>query len=120
MRGQKIVNTHAETLSKLAWTPYGIDGRREVDILPLYDTIPHKHHGSKAALLRYGAGAVVPPHEHLGFELIYIISGTLQDDNGVYECGDCIVYEPQTVHGLWSDGGCVFLVVWEGPVVRTG
>jgi anti-sigma factor ChrR (cupin superfamily) len=72
--------------------------------------------GAAAALLRYEPGAAVPRHEHTGFEHILILDGAQSDDNGHYPAGTFAVNAPGTSHRVWSDQGCVALLIWERPV----
>jgi len=72
--------------------------------------------GPSVALLRYQPGARVPPHRHRGFEVILVISGSQSDENGTYEAGSLVINQPDDEHNVWSDDGCVVLIVWERPV----
>ncbi|MDX6804709.1 cupin domain-containing protein [Terrihabitans rhizophilus] len=72
--------------------------------------------GAAAALLRYEAGARVPRHEHTGFEHILVLDGAQCDENGHYPAGTFAINAPGTVHQVWSDEGCVALLIWERPV----
>jgi anti-sigma factor ChrR (cupin superfamily) len=69
--------------------------------------------GPTAALLRYAPGARVPSHRHLGFELIYVLSGAQSDERGTYEAGTLVVNRSGDRHSVWSDEGCLVLIVWE-------
>ncbi len=72
--------------------------------------------GASAALLRYQPGARVPPHRHPGFEVIYVMSGAQSDERGTYGAGTLIVNPPGYEHSVWSDEGCVVLIMWERSV----
>lgn len=100
----------------LKWEPYSADSRRNVEIVRLYDARDNAGHGPAAALLRYSPGARVARHRHLGYELIFVLEGVLHNDTGAHPAGTLEVCPPDSVHELWSDEGCVFLVVWEQPV----
>jgi quercetin dioxygenase-like cupin family protein len=101
------------------WTELTADGRKNVDIITLYESRNSQSGGNaKAALLRYKAGAVVPRHRHPDFELILVLTGTLRDDYGVHSAGTLVVYPPGSEHSLSSVEGCLFLVVWQQPVER--
>ncbi|CAN5391680.1 cupin domain-containing protein [soil metagenome] len=99
------------------WKPFSIDGRQQVQISRLYDDCIDGV-GPVAALVKYLPGAVVPAHQHQGSELILVVEGELIDDEGVYGEGTMKIYAPGSVHALSSTTGCVFLVVWEQPVMR--
>jgi len=73
-------------------------------------------HGPSVALLRYRAGARVPPHRHRGFEVIVVVSGTQSDEGGTYDAGSVVVNQGGDEHSVWSDQGCVVLIVWEQPI----
>jgi anti-sigma factor ChrR (cupin superfamily) len=40
----------------------------------------------------------------------------LHNDSGTHQAGTIEICAPGSTHELWSDEGCVFLVVWEQPV----
>lgn len=101
----------------LGWEPYGSDGRSSVQIHRLYDA-REDGKGPAAALLRYLPGARVPTHLHQGYELILVLEGELINDAGKHGPGVLEICPPGNMHSLGSDTGCVFLVVWEQPVVR--
>lgn len=105
---------HRESLN---WQPYGSDGRDRVQIHWLYDA-RQDGKGPAAALLRYLPGARVPQHLHPGFELILVLEGELINDAGVHGPGTLEICPPGNRHALYSHVGCVFLVVWEQPVIR--
>lgn len=84
-------------------------------------TISHLHKpqpGKPAALalLRYEPGARVPLHEHVGLEVICVLSGSQGDEAGTYRAGDVVVNPPGTQHCVWSEEGCVVLISWAEPV----
>jgi quercetin dioxygenase-like cupin family protein len=101
----------------LDWQPYSADGRTSVEIIKLYDDRKDGA-GPAAALLRYAPGAKVPMHLHLGTELILVLEGELIDDAGVHPAGTLEICPSGSQHTLSSETGCVFLVVWEQPVLR--
>lgn len=72
--------------------------------------------GSSAALLRYRPGARVPPHLHTGFEVIYVVAGAQSDERGTYTAGSLVVNRAGDEHSVWSEGGCVVLILWEHPI----
>ncbi|MBP2315698.1 cupin domain-containing protein [Azospirillum soli] len=119
MRGARVLQniaTASETLKQLDWTSYDQPGRSGVQIHPLYDTSDTGPGGPAAALVRYLPGARVLRHRHPGYELIYVLEGELVNDSGRHGPGTLEVCPPDSSHALWSDTGCVFLVVWEQPV----
>jgi anti-sigma factor ChrR (cupin superfamily) len=67
-------------------------------------------------LIRYEPGASVPLHLHTGDEHIYVLSGSQQDERGVYQTGS-YVYNPEgSQHSVRSEDGCMVLVHWHKPV----
>lgn len=61
-----------------AWLP----GEDNLKIMPLYD------HGTESvALYQWPAGTRYYPHLHFGGEEIFVLSGTLQDEFGIYPQG---------------------------------
>lgn len=93
----------------LAWE----DFRPGVRIHWLYRT---DEKGPAAALLRYEPGAVVPLHEHVGWEHIFILSGAQSDGIRRSEEGSLMISAPGTRHAIESPEGCVVLAVWERQV----
>ena len=69
-----------------------------------------------AALLRYEPGASVPAHEHVGWEYIFVLSGSQQDDHGSYGRGSLRINPPGSRHGVTSVEGCLVLAIWERSV----
>lgn len=72
--------------------------------------------GPSVALLRYAPGARVPAHRHAGFEVIYVLDGAQSDERGTYEAGTVVVNPRGGEHSVWSDNGCVVLIVWERSI----
>jgi anti-sigma factor ChrR (cupin superfamily) len=101
-------DSESDHLDARLWEPL----RPGVEIHRLYG----KDGGPSAALLRYAPGGEVPEHLHPGYEHIYVLSGSQQDERGVYAAGDLVVNLPGTRHRVESPGGCVVLVVWERPI----
>jgi anti-sigma factor ChrR (cupin superfamily) len=94
---------------QIAWQPY----KKGVDIFRLYgDGVT----GPTAALLRYREHGEVPLHEHVGYEHILILSGSQQDENGIYLEGSFVINPPGTRHQVHSDAGCIVLAIYEKPV----
>jgi anti-sigma factor ChrR (cupin superfamily) len=91
------------------WQPF----QQGVDIYRLYGDGT----GAGAALLRYQAGASVPQHRHTGFEHILVLEGTQSDRQATYGVGSLVINLPDTEHSVFSEFGCVVLVIWERPVV---
>lgn len=84
--------------------------REGVEICLLRDTDP------QLALLRYEPGARVPLHRHTGLEMIQVLEGEQSDERGTYSAGDVVLNPEGSTHSVWSDAGCVVLILWERPV----
>ncbi|PSB04476.1 transcription negative regulator ChrR [filamentous cyanobacterium CCP2] len=93
----------------LTWEPF----RPGIDIHRLYPPTPHR---SAAALLRYEPGAKVPWHRHLGYEHIWVLTGSQSDDRGTYTAGTLVINPPDTCHQVTSPEGCIVLIIWEKPI----
>ena len=93
----------------LKWTPLH-DG---IDICRLFgDGIE----GPSAAFVRYRANARLPRHEHGGYEYVFVLSGSQEDESGVYPAGTIYVSRPGSKHSVLAKDGCVAFVLWERPV----
>jgi anti-sigma factor ChrR (cupin superfamily) len=70
----------------------------------------------EVALLRYAAGASVPPHLHHGLETVFVLDGEQSDERGTYRTGALTVNPAGFVHSVASEAGCVVLIQWTKPV----
>lgn len=104
---KRLMSTIA--LDRVTWT----DFRTGVAMCRLFGD---GHRGASAALLRYDPGASIPRHEHLGFEVIFVVQGTQSDENGTLRANEVKVNGPGTSHAVVSQTGCVALLFWEVPV----
>lgn len=95
--------------STILWQEF----REGVSIFPIYNS---ESTLASAALLKYVAGAAVPRHQHTGFEHIFVLEGSQEDERGVYVKGDFIINKPDSNHWVKSTDGCVVLAIWEKPV----
>ncbi|OLF14686.1 AMP-binding protein [Actinophytocola xanthii] len=93
------------------WQRWVEPGRAGVDIHRLYRV---EQTEATAFLVRFGPGAHGDLHEHLDYELMFVLDGELCNDNGDrYGVGDLVVEEPHSVHRVSSEHGCTLLVVRE-------
>lgn len=88
--------------------------RPGIDMRVLYGT-PGQG-GAAAAFLRYQPGAKIPAHEHPGYELIHVLSGSQTDERGTHRAGTFVVNPPGSRHAVESAEGCLVMVVWERPI----
>lgn len=72
--------------------------------------------GPAAALLRYRDAASVALHRHTGYEHILVLTGSQRDQNLTAGCGTLVINQPDTVHHVASDAGCIVLVIYASPV----
>ncbi len=69
--------------------------------------------GDPTLLMRIAPGTVSPPHAHDGeFELIYMLEGSFEDDNGPLKPGDYACRAPGSVHSGRTAAGCVMLLIY--------
>jgi len=50
------------------------------------------------------------------FEVIYVLDGAQSDERGTYSAGSLVVNREGDRHSVWSDDGCLVLIVWERPI----
>lgn len=105
---KNLLNIAAQQ-DELPWKPF----RPGVEIYRLYGD---GQGGAAAALLRYQPGASVPRHDHVGFEHIFVISGSQTDQNGEHKAGTLVINPPHTNHSVISQAGCIVLAIWEKPI----
>src|SRR3989449_6962291 len=67
----------------------------------------------RAILAHFGPGATLPPHRHVGDELIFLIEGSNADESGVVATGN-MNYRPNgCVHSVTTQNGATVLAaVW--------
>lgn len=94
---------------QLAWEPF-LEGVERHWIYRDADQDP------AAALLRFRPGSRVPLHEHLGYEHIFVLSGSQTDENGTIRAGSLMIHPPGTRHSIVSEEGCLVLAIYEKRV----
>ncbi len=102
--------------AEMLFQPLLRDGRIGAEMHSLYSTRETGEGGPAAAIVRYLPGAVSRPHRHPGYELIWIIEGELETDDGTYPANSLLLMPPDTIHAPRSPKGALGLVVWEKPV----
>jgi anti-sigma factor ChrR (cupin superfamily) len=67
----------------------------------------------RAILARFEPGATLPPHRHVGDELIFLVEGANADESGTVATGN-MNYRPNgCVHSVTTkNGATVLAVVW--------
>jgi anti-sigma factor ChrR (cupin superfamily) len=106
---ERLLQRAALLRDEAGWAPF----RPGIQIQRLYQ---EKDDGPAAALLCYEPGAVVPTHEHLGYEHILVLDGAQSDEHGTYPAGTLVVNRPHSVHRVASENGCVVLAIWEKKI----
>ena len=100
-----------ESLANEGWkNQVFIPFRKGIEICWLHETSP------QLALLKYQAGASVPRHRHTGLEIVQMLEGEQSDERGTYRVGDVVLNPIGTEHSVWSETGCVALLMWGSPV----
>jgi len=59
-----------------------LQGQGRLEVMPLHQ-FKHEH----VALVKWPQGEVFKPHQHFGGEEIFVLSGTFEDENGIYPKG---------------------------------
>ncbi len=94
------------TLSELPW----IEARPEVRQKRIWED---KVNERRAILARFEPGATLPPHRHVGDELIFIIEGANADESGVVNAGNMNYRPTGCVHTVTTkNGATVLAMVW--------
>jgi quercetin dioxygenase-like cupin family protein len=62
-------------------------------------------------LLKFEAGATYPAHNHPGGEEVYVLEGDLKLGKDHLYAGDYLYTPPDGKHAVWSENGCVALVI---------
>lgn len=86
------------------WQPQGTDGRR---IKPLYRQAGFPE---QIRLVELAPGTRVEQHPHPGGEEVFVLSGSIQDDDGVYPAGTWFRLPDGSSHAPWSEDGCTLYV----------
>jgi anti-sigma factor ChrR (cupin superfamily) len=94
------------TLSDLPW----IDARPGVRQKRIWDDAATER---RALLARFDPGSTLPPHRHVGDELIFLVEGANADESGLVATGN-MNYRPNgCVHTVTTtNGATVLAVVW--------
>jgi anti-sigma factor ChrR (cupin superfamily) len=72
--------------------------------------------GMASAFLRFTPESRLPRHCHVGYEHIFVLRGSQQDENGVHRAGTMLLHPPGTCHTVSSSEGCLVFAIWEKPV----
>ena len=78
--------------SRMDWQPWRVPG---ATIKVLYED---SSKGELTCLLKFPAGTHIPAHEHPALEQTFVLSGQMQDHDGVATGGDFILRMPGSKH----------------------
>lgn len=94
------------TVNELPW----IDARPGVRQKRIWEDTSNER---RAILARFDPGATLPPHRHVGDELIFVLEGANADESGVVATGN-MNYRPNgCVHTVTTkNGATVLAIVW--------
>lgn len=91
-----IIDTHFE-----AWQP----GHGNLQVISL-----HHFEGEHTALVKWPAGEHFTPHQHVGGEEIYVISGVFRDEHGRYPAGTWIRSPHSSSHNPFVEEDTIIFV----------
>lgn len=93
----------------LAFVPYQPEVRKGVDIYTIFSLVDQNPQGPDAAILRYEPGAFIALHEHIGYEMVLVLSGDYIENGVTFLPGSLILRSPGTFHTMASINGCTIL-----------
>jgi anti-sigma factor ChrR (cupin superfamily) len=94
-------------LNEIAW----VDAMPGIKMKPLLND-PATHR--RVALARFEPGAKLPPHRHVGDEVVFVIEGSNADESGELVAGN-LSYRPNgCTHSVWSTNGATALAFVTG------
>ena len=96
-------------VSDLAWQEY----QPGISFKPLWQDPATKR---RAQMSRFAPGAMLPPHRHVGDELIFVIEGAVSDESGTVTAGN-VGYRPDgCLHTVTTANGATVLAVLTGDI----
>lgn len=108
------LNLHSviKNINSVAWQQHASLERKDARIFDIFTG----ESGQRVALVHCAPGASAKSHLHNGHETFLILEGTFEDDNGVFQAGDLICYEPGSQHAWRTPEGALIYAVWGGSV----
>lgn len=70
----------------------------------------------RASLLHIKKGAEIPRHQHKGYELTLLLSGSFSDEQDTYQKGDFILLSGEVQHSPRTEHGCLCYTVQDAPL----
>ncbi|WP_375513742.1 cupin domain-containing protein [uncultured Nostoc sp.] len=93
----------------LEFVPYQPEIRKDVGIHTIFSLVDQDPQGPDAAILKYEAGAFVALHEHIGYEMVLVLTGDYIENGVTFLPGSLILRSPSTFHTMASINGCTIL-----------
>ncbi|MBO3462206.1 cupin domain-containing protein [Aetokthonos hydrillicola Thurmond2011] len=93
----------------LEFVPYQLDVRKGVEIHTIFSLVDQDPQGPDAAILKYEPGAFVALHEHIGYEMVLVLTGDYIENGVTFLPGSLILRSPGTFHTMASINGCTIL-----------
>jgi putative transcriptional regulator len=95
------------SFDKLKWAGFGAINRAR--LINDEETV-------RASLLHIKKGGEIPTHQHNGYELTLLLSGSFSDEHGTYQKGDFILLSGDIKHSPKTDEGCLCYTVQDAPL----
>lgn len=95
--------------STFEFVPYQPEVRKGVSIHTIFSLVDQDPQGPDAAILKYEPGAFVALHEHIGYEMVLVLTGDYIENGVTFEPGSLILRSPGTFHTMASINGCTIL-----------
>ncbi len=99
--------------NQVEWSPGGRSGFHYKHL------VDEQVANQRSYLMKVDAGAFSPMHAHEEIEQIYVLEGSLYDQDNTYQSGQFIVRAPGTMHTTGSESGAVALLFYT-PAIHTG
>ncbi len=79
-------------------------------LVPGLKVMPLMRQGTGSTLVRWAPETYFSPHRHFGGEEIFVVSGTFEDEHGIYPQGSWIRSPHMSLHKPYSREGCTIFV----------
>jgi hypothetical protein len=93
----------------LEFVHYQLDVRKGVGIHTIFSLVDQDPQGPDAAILKYEPGAFIALHEHIGYEMVVVLTGDYIENGVTFLPGSLILRSPGTFHTMASINGCTIL-----------
>ncbi|MBD0303725.1 MAG: cupin domain-containing protein, partial [Tolypothrix sp. T3-bin4] len=82
----------------LEFVPYQPEVRKGVGIHTIFSLVDQDPQGPDAAILKYEPGAFIALHEHIGYEMVVVLTGDYIENGVTFLPGSLILRSPGTFH----------------------